>query len=433
MKARAIIPVAAAILALTACASEDGAGQQQSRPAGRAAVQPAAEIDSSAHIYEHGIPVDMYSEEIGEIGEGDYFSVIMERLGVSQTVAGELIEAGKGIFDVKSMRVGNQYHAYYEPDTTGDDRLAYFVYDRDRRSVVVFSLEEPPRVYVNEKDVQTTIHYNEVEIGSSLWYDTQKAGCSPLLALKLSDIYAWSIDFFGLQKGDSYKVVYELEECEGEVASVGNIYYASFNHAGKEYQAYYFDDGTKGGNKYWNEKGEGSRKAFLKAPLKYSRVSSGFTYARRHPITRRVQPHTGVDYAAPKGTPVVSVADGVVQSAKYEGAGGNTVRIRHAQNYRTAYLHLSKYAKGIKAGSHVSQGQVIGYVGSTGRSTGPHLDFRIWHNNVPQNPLKMISPPAEPLSKEKMPVFEEAMRRAFDMRDSLQVVKYYRDNILSRL
>ena len=120
-------------------------------------------------------------------------------------------------------------------------------------------------------------------------------------------------------------------------------------------------------------------------------------------------------------------------AAKYEGAGGNTVRIRHAQNYRTAYLHLSKYAKGIKAGSHVSQGQVIGYVGSTGRSTGPHLDFRIWHNNVPQNPLKMISPPAEPLSKEKMPAFEEAMRRAFDMRDSLQVVKYYRDNILEKL
>lgn len=433
MKSRAMMAVASALLALSACTSGAGAHQESEKPAKRAAEQPAAEIDSAAHVYEHGIPVDMYSEEIGEIGEGDYFSVIMERLGVSQTVAGELIEAGKGIFDVKSLRVGNQYHAYYEPDTTGDNRLAYFVYDRDRRSVVVFSLEEQPRVYVNEKDVQTTLHYDEVEIQNSLWYDTQKAGCSPLLAIKLSDIYAWSIDFFGLQKGDSYKVVYELEECEGDVTSVGNIYYAAFTHAGKEYQAYYFDDGSKGGNKYWNEKGEGSRKAFLKAPLKYSRVSSGFTYARRHPITRRVQPHTGVDYAAPKGTPVVSVADGVVQSAKYEGAGGNTVRIRHAQNYRTAYLHLSKYAKGIKAGSHVSQGQVIGYVGSTGRSTGPHLDFRIWYNNVPQNPLKMITPPAEPLSKDKMPAFEEAMQRAFDMRDSLQVVKYYRDNILERL
>lgn len=433
MKSRAMMTVASALLALSACTSGAGAHQESEKPAKRAAAQPAAEIDSAAHVYEHGIPVDMYSEEIGEIGEGDYFSVIMERLGVSQTVAGELIEAGKGIFDVKSLRVGNQYHAYYEPDTTGDNRLAYFVYDRDRRSVVVFSLEEQPRVYVNEKDVQTTLHYDEVEIQNSLWYDTQKAGCSPLLAIKLSDIYAWSIDFFGLQKGDSYKVVYELEACEGDVTSVGNIYYAAFTHAGKEYQAYYFDDGSKGGNKYWNEKGEGSRKAFLKAPLKYSRVSSGFTYARRHPITRRVQPHTGVDYAAPKGTPVVSVADGVVQSAKYEGAGGNTVRIRHAQNYRTAYLHLSKYAKGIKAGSHVSQGQVIGYVGSTGRSTGPHLDFRIWHNNVPQNPLKMITPPAEPLSKDKMPAFEEAMQRAFDMRDSLQVVKYYRDNILERL
>ena len=150
-------------------------------------------------------------------------------------------------------------------------------------------------------------------------------------------------------------------------------------------------------------------------------------------MTRRVQPHTGVDYAAPKGTPVVSIGDGVVQSAKYEGAGGNTVRIRHDKTYRTAYLHLSKFAKGIKPGAHVTQGQVIGYVGATGRCTGPHLDFRIWENDKPVNPLKMITPPAEPISKDKMPAFEEAKRRAFEMRDSLQVVSYYRQVVLAPL
>ena len=147
------------------------------------------------------------------------------------------------------------------------------------------------------------------------------------------------------------------------------------------------------------------RKAFLKAPLKYSRISSGFSYARKHPVTRKVRPHTGVDYAAPKGTPVMSIGDGVVTSRKYEGAGGNTVRIRHNSVYSTAYLHLSGYAKGLKVGQRVRQGEVIGYVGSTGRSTGPHLDFRVWKNGSPINPLKMDSPPAEPLKKDNMPAF----------------------------
>lgn len=150
------------------------------------------------------------------------------------------------------------------------------------------------------------------------------------------------------------------------------------------------------------------RKAFLKAPLKFSRISSGFSYARRHPVTRKVQPHTGVDYAAPKGTPVMSIGDGVVTSMKNEGAGGNTVRITHNSVYKTAYLHLSKYGPGLKVGQRVRQGQVIGYVGSTGRSTGPHLDFRVWKNGTPINPLKMDSPPAEPLKAEYMPAFENA-------------------------
>ena len=392
-----------------------------------------AEIDTTALTYEHGIPVDLYSVDDGVVEEGDYFSVLMEKLGVGQTTANELIEASRKVFDVKDIRVGNHYHAYYAPDTTGDDNLAYFVYDRDRRSVVVFALEDGPKVYIDEQESETKLHYDEVTINNSLWYDTQKAGCSPLLAIKLSDIYAWTIDFFGLQKGDSYKAVYETEECDGQVIEVSKVLYASFIHAGKEYQAYYFDEGKSGGNKYWNEKGEGSRKAFLKAPLKYSRISSGFSYARRHPVTRRVQPHTGVDYAAPKGTPVVSIGDGVVTKVGYAGAGGNTVHIQHTKNYRTAYLHLSRYGKGIRPGVRVSQGQVIGYVGSTGRSTGPHLDFRIWENNKPINPLKMPTPPADPISKQNMLAFEKAKQHAFEIRDSLQVVSYYQKAVIEPL
>ena len=180
-------------------------------------------------------------------------------------------------------------------------------------------------------------------------------------------------------------------------------------------------DQKDGGNIYWNEKGESMRKAFLKAPLHYSRISSGFSYARRHPVTRRVQPHTGVDYAAPTGTPVMSIGDGVVISRKNEGAGGNVVRIRHNSVYTTAYLHLSRYASGLKAGQRVRQGDVIGYVGSTGRSTGPHLDFRVWKNGTPINPLKMESPPAVPLKEENMGQFIAVYEKYRHMADSLSV------------
>ena len=214
-------------------------------------------------------------------------------------------------------------------------------------------------------------------IANSLWVDMTNAGVSPNLILSLSDIYAWTVDFFGLQKGDRFRVLYEEKMCDGEVIAVDTVRYAIFTHNGSDYPAVMYNQ-KDGGNIYWNEKGESMRKAFLKAPLKYSRISSGFSGARRHPVTRKVQPHYGVDYAAPTGTPVMTIGDGTVTSVKYEGAGGNTVRIKHNSVYSTAYLHLSKYAKGLKVGQRVRQGEVIGYVGSTGRSTGPHLDFRVW-------------------------------------------------------
>ena len=213
------------------------------------------------------------------------------------------------------------------------------------------------------------------------------------------------MDFFGLQKGDRFRVFYDEKVCEDEVMAVDTVRYAVFSHSGQDFPMIMYNQGD-GGNIWWNDKGESMRKAFLKAPLKYSRISSGFSYARRHPVTRRVQPHTGVDYAAPKGTPVMSIGDGVVTSRKYEGAGGNTVRIKHNSVYSTAYLHLSGFASGLKVGQRVRQGEVIGYVGSTGRSTGPHLDFRVWKNGSPINPLKMDSPPAEPLKSENKPAFE---------------------------
>jgi murein DD-endopeptidase MepM/ murein hydrolase activator NlpD len=214
------------------------------------------------------------------------------------------------------------------------------------------------------------------------------AGASPGVIMSLAEVYAWTVDFFGLQKDDRFRVLYDEKISGDEVVGIDGIKYAIFSRRGKDIPMIMFDQKNKG-NTWWTDKGESMRKPFLKAPLKFTRISSGFSYARKHPVTGKVRPHTAIDYAAPTGTPVMSIGDGVVISCKYEGAGGNTVRIKHNSTYTTAYLHLSRYAKGLKAGDRVRQGEVIGYVGSTGRSTGPHLDFRVWKNGQPINPLKL--------------------------------------------
>lgn len=344
---------------------------------------------------------DSLTVEESKVRRGDFFSTILIRSGLSAQEAYNLAEACDSVFDVRSIRVGNAYRTWVSPS----GRLEYIAYDIDRIRSVVFGCRQPYRTFFVEKPVLTETKYADVEIKSSLWNDMIAADAPALLILSLSDIYAWTVDFFGLQKGDRFRVVYDEKTCDGEVIAVDTVRYALFSSRGEEFPAIMFDQ-HDGGNIYWNEKGESMRKAFLKAPLHYSRISSGFSYARRHPITRRVQPHTGVDYAAPAGTPVVTIGDGVVTSARNEGAGGNVIRIRHNSVYSTAYLHLSKYAAGIKAGKRVKQGEVIGYVGSTGRSTGPHLDFRVWKNGTPVNPLKMESPPAEPLKDENREAFE---------------------------
>ena len=371
------------------------------------------EQEGETHIL--GFAPDSLRCEDGKVKSGQFFSTLLGSLGMTAQEAYNLTQACDTVFDVRALRVGNTYKAYF----SGEDQLEYLVYDRDRRHQVVFDCTEPYDVWVYEKPVVRNEKYADVTINSSLWNDMLAADVSPLLILSLSDIYAWTVDFFGLQKGDRFRVLYQETVCDGEVISVDTVRYAVFSHSGQDFPAIMFDQ-QDGGNLWWNEKGESMRKAFLKAPLKFSRISSGFSYARKHPVTRKVQPHTGIDYAAPKGTPVMTIGDGVITSMKYEGAGGNTIRIRHNSVYSTAYLHLSGYAKGLKVGQRVRQGDVIGYVGSTGRSTGPHLDFRVWKNGTPINPLKMDSPPAEPLKQENMEAFAQASQSYQHQIDMIQ-------------
>ena len=268
------------------------------------------------------------------------------------------------------------------------------------------------------KPVEHELKYADVTIRTSLWNDMVAAGAPTYLISQLSEVYAWTVNFFGLQKDDRFRVLYGQTVCEGEVIDVDTLYYSVYSSGGKDFPAIMFDQGD-GGNLYWNEQGESLRKAFLKAPLKYTRISSGFTYHRKHPVTGQVRAHTAVDYAAPAGTPVMSIGDGTVLSAGWSGGGGNTVKIRHNSVYTTAYLHLSRYAKGIRAGVRVRQGDVIGYVGSTGVSTGPHLDFRVWKNGTPVNPLTMESPRTDPIRRENLPALDSVTVRYRALIDSL--------------
>lgn len=370
-----------------------------------------ASSDTSAVVHRLGFNPDTLDVLNGTVHRNQFFSDLMTGLGMSLSDSYDISTVSDSVFDVRRLKAGNQWQAYYSINEYSDSvagnhgKLSYFVYSLDRVTDVVFKCTRPYSVWLSYRPISVERLYADVTITTSLWNDMLDDGVSPLLILELSDIYAWTVDFFGLQEGDRFRVLYDMKMCDGEPFAVDTVRYAVFSHQGHDYPAIMFNQGD-GGNVYWNEKRESMRKAFLKAPLRYSRISSGFSYSRRHPITRKVQAHTGVDYAAPAGTPVVTIGDGVITSMRNEGAGGNVVRIRHNSVYSTAYLHLSRFAKGMKVGRRVAQGDVIGYVGSTGRSTGPHLDFRVWKNGSPINPLKMQSPPAEPLKEENRAAFD---------------------------
>ncbi len=382
----------------------------------------------AVEVSEFGFPLYEFDSQEGQIKRGEFFSSLMANFGVSNAESYALSQISKDVFDLRRIKAGNSYKAFFTREEI--PRLAYLVYEDTRTSYVVFGLHDSIFVRVSTREISRRLRLAQATINTSLWQDMERAGINPLLAIKLSDIYEWTIDFFGLRKGDSFIAIYEELYAGDKFIDIGNVYAAYFTHAGREYDAYRFvqDESPQ----YWSLSGENLRKAFLKAPLNFSRVSSGFSYARRHPVTRVVRPHTGVDYAAPRGTPVRSIGDGVVTQRGYSGAGGNTVKIRHNSTYTTAYLHLHNYAKGLSTGKRVKQGEVIGYVGSTGLSTGPHLDFRVWKNGTPINPLRMESPPADPIKESNRQQFIIDAKMFRDQMDSLISLRYV-DTLLYKL
>ncbi len=275
-----------------------------------------------------------------------------------------------------------------------------------------------------EYDVQTEVVRGQID--SSLFEAVTKMGESSELAMTLANIFAWDIDFVrDLRQGDSFSVLVEKRYREGRQAGYGRVLAADFRNNGELYQAFYFGD-ENGVGSYYDEAGRSLQKAFLKAPLEFSRISSGFTNKRFHPITKSWKAHPAIDYAAPKGTPIKTVGDGTITRIGHTSGNGNFIEVRHSGGYKTMYLHMSRFAKGMGQGKRVVQGQVIGYVGSTGLATGPHLCFRMKHNDAPVNPYKVKTPAAKPVSAAQMQSFKQqvaALRNELDGRNSEQTAQ----------
>lgn len=347
-----------------------------------------------------GIDIENLDIEHGVIPNGKTLSDILSTYHVNGATIHQLAECSKSTFDVRKIRSGNNYHVLLTRDSI--PTLAHFIYEINQTEYLTCSFTDSICVKKEQKELTRVKRKVSGEIESSLWNSVVAQNVPFELALELSNIYAWNIDFFSLQKGDKYDVVYTEVRCDSNFVRIDSIECAIFNHCGTDFHAIPF---TQNGRRdFFDYEGKSLRKAFLKAPLSYSRISSHFTHKRFHPVLKYYRPHHGVDYAAPTGTPVHTIGDGKVIFKGYTKGGGHTVKIQHNSTYTTCYMHLSKYGK-ISVGSIVKQGEVIGYVGSTGLSTGPHLDFRVYQNGSPINPLKMKSPPVEPVNPELIDSF----------------------------
>ena len=339
----------------------------------------------------YGIDADKYQLVSDTVRSGQTIGQILDGFGISALQIDRLDRATREVFPLRNIRPDRPYTAFIKTDSVvGDEEythLDYLVYEKDKINYVVFGfINDSITISLGEKPVKVVRQRREATIESSLWGAIMEQELPYALAAEMEDIYQWTIDFFGIQAGDNFTVIYDEKLVDTTFVGIGRVWGMKFNHAGKDIYAIPFK--------------------MLKAPLKFTRISSKFSYRRLHPVHRVYRPHTGVDYAAPSGTHVHAVADGVVTFKGWNGGGGNTIKIKHAGGYVTGYMHLRGYAKGISVGTRVSQGQLIGYVGSTGTSTGPHLDYRVWKNGTPIDPLKIPQEPTEPISKENKAAFE---------------------------
>lgn len=351
----------------------------------------------------YDIPIDSFEVEEGIIRTNQTLGNLLQQYRLPNGTLAKLSTIPRDTFDLRKIRSGHKYTVFLEKDSL--KTLRYFVYEHSVVSYNKLCFFDSVWAETGHKKVDVVQRKITGTIKSSLWNAMVEAHAHPMLANDLSDIYAWSIDFFGLQVNDSFTVVCNEQYVDTVSIGYGKILGCYFKHADAEFIAIpFFQNHVES---YYDENGNSLKKAFLKAPLNYSRISSRFSNNRLHPVLKIRRPHHGVDYAAPKGTHVFAIGDGRVIAKGYQPrGGGNYLKIKHNSVYTTVYMHLNGFAKGIGQGSMVKQGQLIGYVGSTGLATGPHLDFRVFKNGKAIDPLKVHAPPVEPISDSNRVAFD---------------------------
>jgi len=365
----------------------------------------ATETPAPVIRYEFEIPVDSFDQEIQTIQNNQFLADLLLSRGVNYATIDQLARLSKPLFDVTKMKAGNRCRFFYSQDSAGD--LRHMVYEIDQTSYMVYSFADSLLARKGEKDVLIRNDVVKGEINSSPWMSMVELGVSTNLAIELENIYAWTIDFFGLNKGDRFEIFYENKYVDTSFIGIGKVFATKMTHSGKERYAFLFEqDGVAS---FYNETGESLKRAFRKAPLDSYRISSRFSNSRMHPVLRIRRPHRGVDYAAAQGTPVLAIGDGRVVQVAYDNASGHYLKIKHNSVYTSGYLHLMERPR-FRVGDYVKQNEQIGKVGKTGLATGPHLDFRIWKNGQPVDPLTVESPPTDPVRPELKPVFDSIVK-----------------------
>lgn len=357
-----------------------------------------------------GFPLDSVYFQENIIKKNEVFSNVLSANGLSSNLILLIENKAKDIFNFRNIKAGSKYHIIKSNEC--DEMPIAFIYEPDKYTYFVCDLRNDIKVNLVEREVELCEESAFGSIESSLWQSLSKAGVDNSIIDKMEEALSTSVDFYHTQKGDEFKLIFEKKYIDGEYIGLGKLKAASYTTGNNtSYSMLYTSKDYEG---YLDFDGRPARKTFLKAPVKFSRISSNFNLRRFHPIKNVTIPHLGTDYAAPYGTEIRAVSDGVVTAAAYGSGNGNFVKIRHDKVYETQYLHMSRFAKGVRSGTRVRQGQTIGYVGATGLATGPHVCFRFWKNGKQINHLKEKMPAPEPLPASQLKSY-------FELRDKMML------------
>jgi murein DD-endopeptidase MepM/ murein hydrolase activator NlpD len=365
---------------------------------------PTTQYDLSAfpvkpRTIKYGIALDSFFVEKKKIVQGETFSTILADYKIDISSINRLVAQSKGVFDIRNFRVGKFLTILRTSEDAPIDRI---IYEPDVKSYITFNVKDKT-IHKEELPVETKLRSAGGVITSSLWQTLEDNDMDYELASSMEDALEHVVDFHHTQKNDEFKLLFEQNYVAGKPISSGKLLGAYYKTGGKDHYAIYYEKGTQKG--FFDIEGRPMKEGFLKSPLKFFRISSGFSMSRFHPVLRYTRPHFGTDYAAPTGTPIYAVADGTVMEAARTGGNGNYVKLKHSNDIQTQYLHMSRHAEGMRPGKSIQQGTVIGYVGSTGLATGPHVCFRFWKGGKQVNHLALNLPEASPMNKGELKYF----------------------------